>query len=79
MRGDVTQLGAAFPVTGEARSGHVRADPENLAKALISMEVSGTHLAAWVHSHPGTGPAATQPSGIDLNQQDDWLRDFSPR
>ena len=76
-RGEVIQLGSAFPVTGESNAGHVRADPDSLGKALISMEVSGTHLAASAHSHPGTGPEATRPSTIDLNQQQDWLRDFS--
>jgi hypothetical protein len=36
-------------------------------------------LAAWIHSHPASGPVATSPSGIDLDQYDDWTRDFSSR
>jgi hypothetical protein len=34
-------------------------------------------LAAWVHSHPGTGAACTHPSHIDLRQQKDWIRDYT--
>ncbi len=71
-------LDAAFDVTGNNSGGHVRANPTHLARALIAMDRSGTHLAAWMHSHPGSGPAATQPSAIDRNQHQDWLQDYSP-
>lgn len=71
-------LQAVFDVTGTASSGHVRADPERLARALIAMDRTDTFLAAWMHSHPGNGPEATRPSPIDLRQHDDWLRDYSP-
>lgn len=71
-------LGALWEVTGAASNGHVRADPARLGEALIGMELSGTHLAAWVHSHPGRSAVATCPSDIDLRQQQSWLRDYSP-
>ena len=71
------EIGALFEVTGAATAGHVRADPALLSRALIAMDLSGTHLAAWIHSHPGTGPFATRPSTIDLRQHADWLRDYS--
>lgn len=72
-------LSATFDVTGDHHGGHVRADPQRLARALISMEFSGTYLAAWIHSHPGLGPSATHPSGTDVKQQSDWLRDYTPQ
>jgi hypothetical protein len=75
--GAVTTLGAGFDVTGEFSLASVRADPTRLARALISMDLSGTFLAVWVHSHPGKGPGCTNPSMIDLDQQRDWARDYS--
>ena len=74
-----TVLGSAFDVTGASTTGHVRADDELLRRALIAMEVSGTHLAAWLHSHPGSGPEGTRPSSIDRRQHREWIRDYSPR
>lgn len=74
--GTTVFLGAGFDVTGHSSAGYVRADPDRLARALISMDLSGTFLASWWHSHPGRGALATCPSLIDLNQQDDWLREF---
>lgn len=71
-------LGAAFDVTGPASWTHVRADPEKLARALMAMEFSGTHLAAWIHSHPGTGGEGTRPSPIDTDQHADWIRVYTP-
>jgi hypothetical protein len=76
--GDTTRLGVPFDVTGDRCAGHVKADPRRLARALIAMELSGTHLACWVHSHPGAGPGATFPSSIDLSQHEDWIRDYTP-
>jgi len=76
--GETTTLGAVFEVSGANSSGHVRADPTRLARALIAMDLSGTYLAAWLHSHPGGGPEGTHPSSIDLNQHQDWIRDYSP-
>lgn len=78
-RGHQIELGTEFDVTGQASSGHVRADPQKLSQALIAMSASGAHLAAWLHSHPGMGMSATHPSSIDLQQHADWLRDYSPR
>lgn len=77
--GEDIALGAAFDVTGVASAGHVQADPTLLARALISMDLSGTHLAAWIHSHPGQGVQATFPSQIDLHQHANWIHDYSPR
>jgi len=76
--GETTTLGAVFEVTGANSGSHVRADPTRLARALIAMDLSGTYLAAWMHSHPGSGPEGTHPSSIDLNQHQDWIRDYSP-
>jgi proteasome lid subunit RPN8/RPN11 len=75
---DGVWLEAAFDVTGASSTGHVRADPTRLARALIAMERTDRFLAAWMHSHPGNSPEATRPSPIDLRQQEDWLRDYSP-
>lgn len=68
----------SFDVTGVASAGHVRADPEKLGRALIAMSVSDAHMAAWIHSHPGYGIGSTLPSHIDLEQEKDWLSEFSP-
>jgi hypothetical protein len=73
------ELGAVFDVTGNASAGHVQADPRKLGQALLAMNFTDTHLAAWFHSHPGTGLPNTCPSGIDLRQHADWLRDYSSR
>jgi hypothetical protein len=75
--GGVVTLGAVFDVTGTASVNAVRADPARLANALIAMDRAGAHLAAWMHSHPGDGPAATWPSPTDCQQHQDWIRDYS--
>ena len=75
---DKLNLGAVFDVTGVNSAGHVRAEPQNLAQALIAMDLSNTHLAAWIHSHPGSGAMATLPSAIDREQHQDWIQDYSP-
>lgn len=71
-------LSTLFDVTGEASSGHVRADPQALGRSLILMETAGAFLAGWIHSHPGAGPSAACPSSTDLNQYLDWQKHFSP-
>jgi proteasome lid subunit RPN8/RPN11 len=58
---------------------HVRADRGLLANALVDLSRSGAHLSIWMHSHPGTGTAATFPSSIDLTQEEDLLRHYSNR
>jgi hypothetical protein len=79
QRGDnEVKIGAVFEVTGDHSMGHVRADPSRLGRALISMELTDTHFAMWLHSHPGCGREATRPSTTDLKQHTDWLRDYSP-
>ncbi len=70
-------IDAVFEVTGEASAGHVRADASKLGRALISMSETDTYFALWVHSHPGNGVEMTFPSGTDLKQEIDWLRDYS--
>jgi proteasome lid subunit RPN8/RPN11 len=75
--GDVVMLGAVFDVTGTASTWTVRADPIRLARALIAMDMSGTYLAGWIHSHPGNGAQATWPSSTDLQQHQDWIRDYT--
>jgi hypothetical protein len=74
--GDTTRLDGIFDVTGDQNWVHVRADRDLLGRALIKMHQSDAFLAAWVHSHPGLGPAATRPSQIDIQQDQDWLRDY---
>ncbi|GEM_PF-1607315 len=74
--GDSTRLTQIFDVTGDQSGGHVRANPDRLGRALIEMDRSDTFLAAWVHSHPGSTPGATHPSSIDLEQDQDWIRDY---
>jgi hypothetical protein len=71
------EIGAVFEVTGKASNGHVHADRERLARALIAMDLTETHFALWVHSHPGTGKDCTRPSPTDLAQHKDWLQDYS--
>lgn len=65
-------------VTDEAKAGiaHVTADPAKLGAALQRMDLESARLAAWFHSHPGSGPGATLPSGTDRRQYADWSRDF---
>lgn len=70
------RLGSMFEVTGEATMVHVSADPEKLPQALVAMTKAGCSLAAWIHSHPGTGAGATTPSSIDHAQHEDWLRHY---
>ena len=58
---------ALFDVTGNAGPGHVKADSNLLAQALIAMSLSGTYFAIWIHSHPGSGPGAgPQPKGVGM-------------
>ena len=72
-------LGATFDVTGECSVGHVRADPDKLANALIAIDKSGAYLGLWSHSHPGIGKVATTPSFIDHEQYADWVKDYGSR
>jgi hypothetical protein len=72
-------LTAMFDVTGRADHVYVKADPAALGRALVAFDRAGVELAAWVHSHPGSGPAATTPSGIDRQQYANWTRDFGTR
>lgn len=71
------EIEALFDVTGKASESGVKADPDRLGQALIAMAETGTYFGLWVHSHPGTGPGATHPSGIDVRQHGDWLKDYS--
>lgn len=72
------RIEALFDVTGEASSVGVKANPDRLGSALIAMAETDTYCGLWVHSHPGMGAGATHPSGIDLKQHADWLKDYSP-
>lgn len=47
----------------------VTADTRSTHRLLIKLEQFGHRLLAHFHSHPGTGPGATNPSGIDENFQ----------
>jgi hypothetical protein len=70
-------IDATFEVTGEASSFGVKAAPGLLERALISMSVTDSYFTLWIHSHPGTGVSATFPSQTDLDQEKDWLKDYS--
>lgn len=74
---DSIEIRAVFEVTGQATAGHVRAEPNKLGQALISMDLTETYFALWVHSHPGNGKASTGPSGTDVRQHADWLQHYS--
>ncbi len=76
---ETIRLGAAFEVTGANGMGHVKADPDRLAQALIAMDRADCFLGAWFHSHPGRGAASTHPSSTDLTQHQDWIADYTPR
>lgn len=76
--GTSIKIEALFDVTGDANAVGVKADPDRLGKALIAMSETGTYFGLWVHSHPGLGAGATHPSGIDVRQHSDWLKDYSP-
>lgn len=43
----------------------VEAEPKSTHRLLIKLEQFGHRLLAHFHSHPGWGPEATHPSGID--------------
>jgi len=43
--------------------------PRDTHRLLILLETFGHRLVGHAHSHPGTGPNATRPSGIDENFQ----------
>ncbi|MFN0278962.1 MAG: hypothetical protein ACKVRN_10205 [Pyrinomonadaceae bacterium] len=73
----VIQIEALFDVTGVASASGVKADSNRLGQALIAMAETETYFGLWVHSHPGMGAGATHPSGIDINQHADWLKDYS--
>ena len=47
----------------------VSADSESNRRALCQLKDNGQRLLAWLHSHPGKGPAATNPSSIDKSHQ----------
>jgi proteasome lid subunit RPN8/RPN11 len=74
-----TMLTAMFDVTppGSVNAGHVHGDPKQLAHTLITMEQSGSYLAAWIHSHPWQGPDATTPSSTDRRQYADLVRHYT--
>jgi len=76
-----TILGPVFDVTSdgpETSRVHVHADRNRLRAALIALERAGSHLAGWIHSHPGCGPGAAEPSSVDRAQHRDWIRDYTP-
>ncbi len=72
------EIDGIFDVTGSASGGHVKADPDRLGRALIVMSETERYFAVWIQSHPGKGKDMTYPSSTDLNQEAEWLKDFSP-
>lgn len=78
--GRAITFGPTFDVTSDGLGtgrAHVRADPDQLRGALLGLERAGAHLAGWIHSHPGLGPRATEPSTTDRAQHQDWVHDHS--
>ena len=59
---------AEFAHQRRSRVGVV-ADVPSTHNLLIKLEQFGHKFLAHFHSHPGNGPSATQPSGIDQNFQ----------
>ena len=59
---------AEFAHERRSRVGVV-ADVPSTHKLLIRLEQFGHKFLAHFHSHPGNGPSATHPSGIDQNFQ----------
>lgn len=49
--------------------GGVVGDPASTQRVLIGLASKGHRLTGWFHSHPGCGPWATVPSGIDRAHQ----------
>ncbi|MGI8467005.1 MAG: hypothetical protein ACR2N3_00965 [Pyrinomonadaceae bacterium] len=76
--GQLIEIDGIFDVTGKASSGYVKADTNRLGRALIVMSETEKYFALWIHSHPGSGRDTTYPSSIDLNQEAEWLKDYSP-
>ena len=74
--GGTFTLGTTYDVTGAANRAHVRADQGKLREALLGYQRADAALAGWAHSHPGCGPEATAPSGIDRDQYRDLARDY---
>lgn len=80
VEGGQLALSGCFDVTEEQRShaAYTRADAGKLGRALLSMDKAGVRLAAWAHSHPGTGPSASFPSPTDHRQYEAWVANYSP-
>lgn len=77
-KGKDIEIDGIFDVTGNASSGYVKADATRLGRALIVMSETERYFALWIHSHPGKGKDMTYPSSTDLNQEAEWLKDYSP-
>jgi hypothetical protein len=58
---------------------HVNACPARFGQAVIDFERAGAHLALWMHSHPGDGIYATNPSSIDVEQERSLRETYSDR
>lgn len=56
---------------------HVRACASRLGAYLLDLEKTGAQLVAWMHSHPGVGPASTRPSATDIRQEGVLRDDYS--
>ncbi len=76
--GQNIEIEGIFDVTGKASSGYVKADANRLGRALIVMSETEKYFALWIHSHPGRGKGATHQSTTDINQEAEWLKDYSP-
>jgi proteasome lid subunit RPN8/RPN11 len=68
--GGVLVLDQAMDLVHERRTAvGVEAEPKSTHRLLIKLEQFGHRLLAHFHSHPGRGPEATHPSGIDRRFQ----------
>jgi proteasome lid subunit RPN8/RPN11 len=68
--GGVLVLDQAMDLVHERRTVMgVEAEPKSTHRLLIKLEQFGHRLLAHFHSHPGRGPEATHPSGIDRGFQ----------
>lgn len=79
-RGGVVYATSLRDVTGESRSVvYVKASAALLHEVFLDWEATGAHLVGWIHSHPGVGPLASQPSQIDHRQDRDLRASYGDR
>lgn len=78
--GFATDATSLRDVTSDRRSlAYVKASPTLLHEALLDWEATGACVVGWIHSHPGTGLGASNPSDIDHRQDMDLRATYGPQ